>query len=175
MARNRSRKRRSNPNFTVINDSEIITLLTLADDTVLAQDSQLTLTQDIKCISADVLASIRGLTSGNGPIEFGWASTELTVGEILEKLVAQPTSQFDYPAIEHNKRPVGLLGTFVGDQAGDTEELNDNVPIRFRFYGPTRIPAGKNMPKFWVRNRSGAPLDTGGIVEMSIKYYCVWQ
>ena len=163
--------RRASKNFAVIPDDVAISLLTLADVTVLVQDSQIALQQDYQHISADYEVSLRGHTAGEGPITIGVSSTELTVAEIKEAIVAAPQSQTDFPAVEHAKRPVRIVGSFPG--LSTDEVLNDGRAFRVRFH--QQIPAGKNLPNLFAFNRSGGPLTTGAIILATAKHYGLWK
>ncbi len=169
-------RRRREASFQPIPDQIAITLGTLADDTVILQASGITLTQDYWQKSLDYTAALRDLTAGEGPIWFGIADPELTVAEIKEALNAVPTSSHDFPAVEHARRPVRVLGVF--DPLADAQaRLNEGKPKRFRFPAgwTRRVPAGKQPAQFWAWNRSGAALTTGGIIQVHSTYYGNWR
>lgn len=165
-------RRKKNRNFTALKQSTNIVLGTLADDTIVKADGP-TLTQDFDVISTEVSFAIREGTAGQGPLEVGLAQSDLTVAEILECLVAEPTSQTDVPAIEHTKRKVRLYGAYrdIGDAQGNL--LNDGRPIRKKMFVP--VNDGQGMPAVWARNRSGAPLTTGAILECQITSFGYWK
>ncbi len=171
-----SKPRRRQASFQPIPDQISVTLSTLADDTVILQASGITLTQDYWVKSMDFTAAMRDLVAGEGPIWFGVADPELTVAEIKEALNAVPTSSHDYPAVEHAKRPVRVLGVFEG-QLDAQSSWNDGKQKRFRFPSSwkRRIPAGKAMPQFWCWNRSGAALQTGAVAQIHATYYGNWR
>ncbi len=121
--------------------------------------------------SADLNVSLRGGTAGEGPLEVGIASPDLTVTEVEEALEAQPTSQYDVPAIEHARRPVKTIGILPGLATNET--LNDGKSIRVRL--PMMLPAGKNIPQVWVMNRSGGALTGNQIIAIKAKYYGNWK
>ncbi len=69
-----------------------------------------TQTQNYKAMSLKCVASVIGLTVGDGPFLWGLASGELTLAEIEEYLEGVPTSRRDVPAVEQVKRAVQVLG-----------------------------------------------------------------
>ncbi len=162
--------------FQPIPDVISITLGTLADNTVVFQASGITLTQDYWEKSFDWSAQLRDLTAGEGPIWIGVADPELSVAEVLEALNAVPTSSHDFPAVEHARRPVRVLGVFEGAVDGQSS-INDGKRKRFRMprNWTKRVPAGKQLTQFWAWNRSGAALTTGGIVQIHTTYYGNWR
>ncbi len=169
--RKRSVRRRTQRNFAVIPRDFTFALGTLANDTVVFETSPITLEQDLQFVSGDFWCSYNNHTAGEGPLEIGLATEDLTVTEVEEALEAQPLSQFDVPAIEHARRPVRTIGVFPG--LATEETLNDGKSIRKRL--TVQIPAGKALPKIWVMNRSGAALTTGTIVHIRGKWYGRWK
>ncbi len=165
-----AKRNRFNRNFGVIPYREGIALSTLAASAAITGTAPV-LTQDFRTISMDCVWSQRDLTSGEGPVLVGWAAPELTVAEIAEAISAAPTSQYDYPAIEHSRRPVRKAGSFPVVLAG--EVLNDGKAIRTKMR--MDIPAGKGMPQAFTFNDSGNVLTTGGVTQVEAKYYGVWK
>ncbi len=165
-----SRRGRKHTHFQVLPVDETLVLSTLADNGISTAAMQV-LTQDYDIISADIICDITGLTEGDGPIEVGWAQSELTGAEILEYLDAAPTSQVDVPAIEHAKRRVRSLGSFSGSVGA--ESLNDGKAIRSRMF--IHVPDGEELADFWVVNRSGSPLTTGAEVHFQGKLFGNWK
>ncbi len=146
-------------------------LSTLANDTVVFETSPVTLAQDCSFNTYDVYVSWEGATAGEGPIEIGIAGADLTVTEVEEALEAQPTSQFDFPAIEHQTRPVRSIVVLPFDSEDGIS--NDGKPIRRKMR--MQVPAGKTIPRIWALNRSGGTLTTGSVIAISAKYYGSWQ
>ncbi len=170
MVKHTSKRKRSSSRYAKIQQSQGVALGTLADDTVVEGES-LALTQDFYSVSTDINVSSRGVTGGEGPLQFGLASQELSVTEIKEYLDANPTSQTDVPAIEHSKRRVRIIGTIP---AVATEEVyNDGRTVRVRT--GWIVPAGKSIAQFWVRNRSGATLTTGAIILTQEVHHGNWR
>ncbi len=169
---NKKRGRRRSPsrNFAVIPQDPVITLGTLADDTVVL-GAQLTLQQDMNYKSCDVEISLRNSTPGEGPVIIGLADPGLTLVEIEEAVDAVPVSQHDYPAIEHARRPVRVIGTFPYVTA---DELLSGGRYRKRVRLPMKVQNDGFLPTFFAYNRSGAPLSTGGIVIINAKHYGMW-
>lgn len=169
MARKRRQRRRSAPLVPIKQDTSI-TLSTLANDTVLKQDNNVNLTQDVRCISMSWIASYRNHTAGQGPLVMGLAREELGVSEIAEALDAAPTSQHDVPAIEHTKRFVRTKGYFDG--LGTEEKFDEGRVQKMRIN--MLVPAGKALPVLWSRNRSGATLTTGTIIDIQQTWWVRW-
>ncbi len=117
--------RRFNKNFFVHKDSPQNGLATLASDAVKLSTAP-TLNQDVLIHSVDTIQSMRDLTVGEGPIEFGVAEASLTVTEIAEALDAAPTHSNDIPAVEHAKRKVRTIGFFSGVTV--EEKFNEGRP-----------------------------------------------
>lgn len=145
-------------------------LSTLASDAVKLSTAP-TLSQDVLIHSLDQIISVRDLTPGEGPLEFGVADATLTVTEIAEALDASPAHANDVPAVEHAKRKVRTIGQFSG--LAESETYNDGRPRRVKLNW--FVNAGQSFPVMWVRNRSGATLTTGSIVEMNNKFYATWK
>ncbi len=167
----RSRKRRQSARQLVFPDLDVITLLTLADNTILLQDNPITLAQDVFITHARVIAAIRSLTGGEVPVELGIAKGSLTIAEIGEKLVASPTSQDDVPAVEHAKRYARTIGTFGSP---DTDQLlNNGEPIMMKVM--LKVTSGQELPKFWAKNLSGGSLTTGAVIRLNTTYFGRWM
>lgn len=167
----KSPRRRRQANFGALPQSIAITLSTLNDDTVIVQGTETILTQDFNMKSVDVVATLRDNTAGEGPIYFGIAASEYTVGEILEALKASPTSQQDVPAVEHAARKVRTIGAFKSTDAATKSVTLGKRRVKLW----QRTPAGKALPSFWAWNRSGAALQTGSIIQIEAVYYGNWQ
>ncbi len=163
-------RRRSSKNFFVHKDSPQNGLSTLAADGVKSSTSP-SLNQDCLIHSVDIINTIRDLTPGEGPIEFGIADSALTVTEIAEALDAAPTHSNDVPAIEHAARKVRTVGTFSGTL--ESEKFNEGRPRRVKLNW--FVAAVGDFPQVWARNRSGAVLTTGAVIETNTKWYCTWK
>ncbi len=123
---------------------------------------------EYQVVSMDLVWSKRDGTAGEGPFQVGVANGDLNATEIAEALDANPTSPADIVLRERAKRPVRHVGSFAG--LGE-ENLNDGKPIRTRLW--TKLANGIEM-EFWVRNRSGATLTTGMVVNVSGVIYGYW-
>ncbi len=144
---------------------------TLANDTIL-EGAGLTLTQDCYINSVWAYISIRNLTDAEVPLDFGYASQELSITEINEFLDASPTSPTDVPAIEHAKRRVRLAGR-MSESGNDLLLLNNGRMIKIKL--GWIVPSGKALPQLWIKNKSGATLTTGAIVTHSAIYHGNWR
>ncbi len=168
MAKHQKSGRRSKKFFAYPIENSLA-LITLANGVALAGNLTALGVTKAYCISADLSWSIDDLTPGEGPLEVGLSTSDLTVTEIIEKLDAKPTSQSDIIAIERSRRPVRNSGRFSGQPAN--ESLNDGLAIRtpLRFV----LAEGKELV-MWVRNKSGANLTTGAVVRVVGTLYMKW-
>lgn len=166
-----ARKRRSYKNGAVVPVSADIALLTLGDNTVILSGDSPTLTQDMWVNAIDVYGEIRNMTPGEGPIEYGFADSTLTVAEILEHLDAQPTGPQDIPAVEHARRRVRSFGVIRGNIEDDLVGNGNKRRVKIKWL----VPAGQQLPLFWARNRSGAALTTGAIALAKYKVFGNWK
>lgn len=163
------RKRRRNSNFVALPVDVSLALGTLGSGTVIASAMTNLGQTRFRVISVDILWSMRGLTAGEGPLEVGIANNNLSVTEIGEMLDASPTSQTDIIAMERLRRPVRNSGVFAGLAAN--EALNDGRKMRTKL--STVLNEGVELA-FYVRNKSGSALTTGGVIQCTGKVYGIW-
>ncbi len=165
-----TRKRRNRKGFTALPFSISLALLTLADETILA--TQLlggVFIEDFFCISVDGQWGLRGLTAGEGPIDVGYSHDDYSVAELKENLTANLLDPDNKIVQEQSRRLVRRAGIFNGVAA--TEVLNDGKAIRTKL----RFMVGNDHAiQFWVRNRSGANLTTGALIELNGTLYGRW-
>ncbi len=168
----RKRKRGKNRRgFVAIPFSGSLSLATLVDESVLITSLfGSNFGEDIFVISIDSLWAIRDLTSGETPIEVGFAHGDLQVSELIATLVVELTDPDDIIAREVARRPVRRAGVFGA--SGTDLVLNDGKHIRTTM--KISIGDGHNV-SVWAANRSGATLTTGAIVEFSGTLYGRWQ
>ncbi len=168
MAKRKGRKRTPLVPLKFVVD---LPLLTAADNGGVATGTLAALEQGFEVISTDLTAVLRDLSAGEGPIEFGLAAAAYTVAEIIEALDASPIQQYG-TEMERSKRSVRSYGKFEG--AVDSQaSLNDGLPVRRKMF--LRLFPGAASPKVWAVNRSGAPLTTGGVVEVSGTHWGRWK
>jgi len=163
------RKRGHGGRFQAIPFNANTALSTLADGTVLT--TVLTaLVQDFFAVSADVSVSFRGRTDTEGPLQFGFANSDLSLVEIGEALDASPSSESDIIARERIRRPVRRIGR-VSPALAD-QSWNDGNPkrVQLRFNLANSLEVNG-----WVRNQSGANLTTGAIIEWQGTIYGYWR
>lgn len=143
-------------------------LSTLASETVLTQEC-LALSDDVFLLSADLMVSLYGHTSGEGPLLVGLANDLYSVTEVKEAINAAPTKRSDVIQLEHQRRKVRKIGLFHGN---NTEEvLNDGKPIRV----PIKFGLGASDDlNMFVMNMSGAALTTGSFVRLVGQAYGKW-
>ncbi len=163
MARKRDNK------FFAYRIEEQFALGALANGIAIAGDTTALGVTKCYLISADLVWSIEDSTSDEGPIDVGLASGDLSVTEIVEGLDAKPTSRSDRIAMERSRRPIRRAGSFAGSGANET--LNDGKEIRtkLKFY----IDEGIELVA-WARNRSGATLTTGAVVNVVGTLFMKW-
>ncbi len=174
--RGRSRSR----NFAVIKFSGIFALSTLGNNTVLSgMVTTGVLKEDFYCISADLNASITGLTAGEGhPMNCGLSHSDYSDAQLLENLDNEFLGPGDKIQQEQSRRSVRQAGVLhsEGGLAGSATDLVligaggsrvNRVKCKFL------ISSGKAMD-LWIWNRSGGALTTGSSVRFSGSLYGRW-
>ena len=166
-----TRRRRRDKNFVAIPYSASLALSTLVNNSALAIAlMSAVFGEDIYIVSIDWLVSIRTLTAGEGPLVFGFAHGDLSVGEITEALDAEVINPDDIIAKERARRPVRRAGIF---SALSTEEtLNNGNITRAKILFSVGETFNINA---WVRNQSGGTLTTGAVFEIMGTLYGRWQ
>ncbi len=147
--------------------SDDITLSTLADNTAIIANTNIDSTREqgvrIKKFKYSVVAE--GLTTLEIPLIYGLA-IELTVVEIAEAMNADPQGIDDTAAVDFANRKVLALGNvrnaFPSNGSGAEDPGNSFRSVRI----PWDIPEGSTL-KWWVMNRTGSALTTGGIVHFN--------
>ncbi len=164
-------RRKRNVNFSVMKFDFNRTLATLALDGLTSINVLGTnLARPAYAISIDTYWTLRGLTAGEGPLEVGYAHSDLSTTEIGEALIAEVTSPGEIIEREQASRPVRMAGMFSG--IGTNEVLNDGKPTRRRL-GFT-LNEGQNV-LMWVKNISSAnPMTTGAQIRGIGKLYVRW-
>ncbi len=163
------RRRASRGRLVYLPFDESITLGTLVANGISTNALQ-TLTQDFDIVGVKATVSFTDVTQGEGPLEVGWAQSELTGVQIVANRDASPTSQWDVLANEQSKRKVRVFGK----SAGTTDEsLNNGLAVWRKMF--LRIPSGKALCDLWIINRSGATLTTGAIVNLQGSVVGCWK
>ncbi len=164
------RRKKSRVNYVVLPVDLELQLLTLATETAVT-GSILSKAQDLKVNAVQMTWALEQLTPEEGPIQVGYASGNLSVAEIKEKLIADPTFQGDIVATEQARRPVRIIGQFGGNLA--SEVLNDGKPI---YTSKLRWPI-HNSSTFvaFAYNEHTGSLTTGARVVGKGKAYCEWM
>ncbi len=147
---------------------------TLADETIIAvQALGSDFGEDFYLVSLDASVMIRGLTAGEGePHQYGVAHNDLSVTEIGENLDAEVSDPDDIIVKERARRPVRSGGYLKPVSTGGVElaQSTDKLRIPCRF----SIGNGHNL-SCWVKNKSGAALQTGAVQEWFGTMYGRWQ
>ncbi len=118
-------------------------------------------------MSLHTTVGTRGFTAGEGPIVVGVAHSDYTAAEIEECLEAQAAwDSSDLVAREQARRKVRTIGTFPIVTANDV--LNDGRQMKIKLGWMAEL--GMTLD-FWIWNKSGATLTTGGIVTFDGRVY----
>lgn len=166
-----SRARKRNVKFSVIKFDFERSLGTLAAD-ALTSINVLSNNMARPCyvISADTWWGKTGGTVGEGPLEVGYAHSNLSTAEIDEALLAEPNSPGEIIEREQATRPVRIAGLFSGFDTA--ESLNDGKVMRTKC-GFT-LDEGQNV-LMWVKSLSKvANLTTGTFIRGIGKLYVRW-
>ncbi len=163
-------KHRRTGKFVVFNVDQSVVLGTLGAGTIGSSAVTGLGVTRVKIISVDLMYSLTGFTSGEGPIVVGIANGDLSNTEIGEALDAQPTSQTDIIANERRRRPVRRMGVFSGVAVSET--LNDGKAIRQKLF--TTLDEGTEL-LVWARNQDTSALTTGATVDVFGKVYAEWM
>ncbi len=177
-SKNTGRKRsRSSKNFAAIPFDSNLALVTLANDALLSTDVfPGVLTEDFYALSADINASIEGLTAGEGdPMFGGFAHGDYSDAEIEENLEVSFLGPGDKIAQERARRLVRKTGMFAPPTTASTV---------MRLFGPSGsgqirtklkfvINSNKNL-SFWIINKSGTALTTGAGLRFQGTVYGRW-
>lgn len=165
-----SKARKRNVKFSVIKFDFERTLTTLASD-ALTSINVLSNNMARPCyaISIDTWWGKTGSTVGQGPLEVGFAHSDLSTAEVDECLLAEPNSPGEIIERERSTRPVRIAGLFSGFDTA--EALNDGKPMRTKL-GFT-LDEDQNV-LMWVKNLSEVTLTTGGVIRGIGKLYVRW-
>ncbi len=149
-----------------------LSLGTLASNTVITTPTVDSLEQDFHIVSTDLSVTLRNITAGEGPIEFGLSEQGYSVTEVNECLDASPLSQYG-PEQERSRRRVRLYGAFSASEGAD-ETINDGRPIRRKMFLRAFAHSTFAAARVWVRNSSGATLTTGASVQITGVHWGRW-
>lgn len=137
----------------------------------------LVLAEDFRILKSIIVASVKGLTAGEGGgLVFGMANGELTAAEIEESIEATgPNDRNDRLAQERAERNVQVLGATAPEVAASATQLpilnGEGGPvITNKFRWTYSNPEGWT---FWIYNL-GTVLTTGATLEMIATHYGVW-
>lgn len=155
--------------LVTLKQEDSITLGTLANNTIVLQTVPFAIKQNFYCVSMDIWADIRGLTTGETPIKIGVASADLTNVEISEALDATQNDPGDEIAKERGRRPVRTIGRFSG--SGASIGMNDGEATRTKVRRKFFEDLGMVI---WAQNKTGATLTTGALVSFQVNYYGFW-
>ncbi len=109
----------------------------------------------------------RDFTAGEGPVIVGVAHSDYTAAEIEECLEAQGAwDQSDLVLREQARRKVRTIGTFANVVSGET--LNDGKEMKVKLGWMAEV--GMTL-QFWVWNKSGGTLTTGGVFATQGRVY----
>ncbi len=170
--------RRSNKNFVAIPFDNSIALSTLTNGAVLSVGLiGANFTNNFFAISADLAASIDGLTAGEGvPSDAGINHGDYSNLQIQENQEVALTGPGDKIALERTRRLVrksGVLNSF--DTSAKTETtLIGKLGSRIVRTSLKFVIQKDRSIESWVRNRSGTALQTGATYRISGTLYGRW-
>ncbi len=161
----------------IITQIDEITLLTLADATVLKQDSPLGVNEDFRIIKMEVASTLKDSSANEIPLYLYLANNELTVAEIEQATSASgPINRGNRQPQEHAERAVFLLGGYFSEvgasqnsplMGADGQRGVITKTIRWTF-------SSQDGFILCALNDSGAALTTGSIITLAVKYFGVW-
>lgn len=144
-----------------------MSLGTLADDTVIT-GAGTAFGRDVYIVSSDIAVSHKGNTAGEGPLEFGIAHGNLGITEIKDKVNVSGFDPDDISERLDSMIPAKTMGSFTPNTANGDPLINDGQMKRVK----TRMSIGSAQAlSYWVMNRSGTALTTGGKVTFTAKHY----
>ncbi len=148
-----------------------IALSTLANNAAIIANTKADATRDqgVRFKEFKAAYTITGLTAGEGPLIYGWA-TELTATEIAEAISADPQGVDDTDASDKANRKVFPVGVF-GMANTSTNEQTFYRNVRYPF---KELPEGSTL-KFFVFNASGATLTTGAVASVTAVVVQEWM
>ncbi len=161
----------------IIRDDDIITLGTLAGQTVVKQDSPLGILEDFRILKQRHWWNLTGgaLVDGDGPLIMGICNDELSVGEIGEVMQAGgPLNRNDRERTEFAERGVHLFPEgkamipFLAQTADPT--------VTYGFF-ESKHRWTYNNPEGWALflwNKGAGALTTGGTLRVTSEFYGVW-
>ncbi len=158
-----------------------VALTTLGNETAILVPSQYVdaLVEDVRLIKLVGSISVKGFTTGEGPIIYGIMNGELSITEIAEVFLSEPKNTNDRGQLEASERAVFPLGVSIGDDivpwgdvqghaGGSTDApMTFEKTLRWTFANP-------NGWTYFAINMSGAALTTGGSVAINGKHFGVF-
>ncbi len=160
MAKHGRRGKRWTANMKKVQLDSSIALLTTAANALVAGDMIASGTESFRLLSIKGIWSLRGLTSGEGPLIFGVAHSDYSAAEIEECLeTSAGLTRGDKISAEQSNRLVRRIGMFDGNAVDD--EINDGKPLHTRLNW--HITEGLTL-RMWCWNKSGGTLTTGALI-----------
>ncbi len=158
----------------IIRDNSGIALGTLAGETAIVVTTDISWTEDFRCLKSEIFAMLDGITTGEGArLVLGIANGDLTAAQIAECLQADgPGDRNDTVPGERAERPVWIIGAVVGDLVGARFVGHNGGPLmewkkRWTFSNPEGL-------EFFIYNQSGTALTTGATVRIDATHFGVW-
>ncbi len=164
-----------NSTGVILRSKETATIGTLAADTAILLGSSITTVDAFRMLKAEITASIRGLTAGDGAgMLFGLAEGSLTIAQIAAALLADgPVGRGDRDDEELAERWVRIIGQLVPSGSGQQGQfigMNGSAVMEVKPRWTFSEDEGWN---FFVFNM-GAPPTTGGQLSAIITHYGLW-
>ncbi len=141
----------------------------LTADSVQNQEVIPTLVEDLYVMSIKSTWSIRDVMPGEGPLQVGWAHSDLTGTEIAEALTAELVDPSNIITKERASRPVRSVGAFHGALSHEALADGREIKTKMRFI----VNDGHSIDA-WVANRSGTTVTTGAVVVITGEIYGRW-
>ncbi len=158
MAKNTKRKF----NLRKVRFDSNLALSTLANQTVLTSSLTGVSANPYRCMSVKTTWNLKNLTSGQGPLIFGYVHSDYTVAEIKEALEVGGSIDIGSKVEqEQADRLVRIVGTFDGLLT--EEKFNEGRPMKTRLNWAIGI--GDSVAQF-VYNDAGLTLTTGAFTDV---------
>lgn len=162
----------------IVYESRGQALAALGANAAILIGTKLATTDDFRMLKAEVVASISGLTAGEGEgLAFGLADGDLSVTEVEEALdLNGPLARDDIVITEQAQRPVFLLGSYNPSSSGSTAgEFADKMSGAPFIIGKPRWTFHNNGKGWnWFVYNTGQALTTGSTVKIHAKNFGVW-
>ncbi len=168
--RGRKRGRQYNKNFFAIPLNETITLSTLGSNTIISANSPSAgFLRPCFIYSVKAQWAMLDHVVTEGPLDFGYANSDLTVTELQEGLDAEVLDPDNIIEMERAGRPIRRAGIFNG--LSTEEVFNDGKSFKTKCSFTLGVGGAVEC---WIRNSSGDPLTGSTLVRVFGMIYGKW-